>query len=65
MTVEDRRHAAAATRAKSDPDVIVTTGMPWKQPQHLYLKRAKADQIELGTPGRHRARLGTLMELPC
>jgi alkylation response protein AidB-like acyl-CoA dehydrogenase len=38
-------------------------GMTWEHPAHLYLKRAKADQIALGTPGRHRARLGALIDL--
>jgi alkylation response protein AidB-like acyl-CoA dehydrogenase len=38
-------------------------GMTWEAPVHLYLKRAKADQIALGTPGRHRARLGALVDL--
>jgi alkylation response protein AidB-like acyl-CoA dehydrogenase len=38
-------------------------GMTWEHPAHLYLKRAKADQIALGTPGRHRARLGALVGL--
>ena len=27
-------------------------GMTWEHPAHLYLKRAKADQIAFGTPGR-------------
>ncbi|GAA1093656.1 acyl-CoA dehydrogenase family protein [Tsukamurella strandjordii] len=39
-------------------------GMTWEHPAHLYLKRAKADQIGLGTPGRHRAALATLVDLP-
>lgn len=39
-------------------------GMTWEYPVHLYLKRAKADQIALGTPGAHRARLATLVDLP-
>jgi alkylation response protein AidB-like acyl-CoA dehydrogenase len=39
-------------------------GMTWEHPAHLYLKRAKADQIALGTPGDHRARLGRLVNLP-
>ena len=39
-------------------------GMTWEHPAHLYLKRAKADQIALGTPGRHRARLGVFAGLP-
>jgi alkylation response protein AidB-like acyl-CoA dehydrogenase len=39
-------------------------GMTWEHPAHLYLKRAKADQIALGTPGAHRARLARLVDLP-
>ncbi|MFC6086288.1 acyl-CoA dehydrogenase family protein [Sphaerisporangium aureirubrum] len=29
-------------------------GMTWEHPLHLYLKRAKADEIALGTPAEHR-----------
>lgn len=39
-------------------------GMTWEHPAHLYLKRAKADEIALGTPGRHRAILAELVALP-
>jgi alkylation response protein AidB-like acyl-CoA dehydrogenase len=39
-------------------------GMTWEHPAHLYLKRAKADQIAFGTPGAHRARLAELVDLP-
>ncbi|MDF9812163.1 acyl-CoA dehydrogenase family protein [Streptomyces sp. SPB162] len=39
-------------------------GMTWEHPVHLYLKRAKADEIALGTPGRHRAALAELVDLP-
>ncbi|NKZ08519.1 acyl-CoA dehydrogenase family protein [Actinomadura latina] len=39
-------------------------GFTWEHPAHLYLKRAKADSIALGTPGRHRAALATLVDLP-
>jgi alkylation response protein AidB-like acyl-CoA dehydrogenase len=39
-------------------------GMTWEHPVHLFLKRAKADQVALGTPGRHRARLADLVQLP-
>lgn len=39
-------------------------GMTWEHPAHLYLKRAKADQIALGTPGRHRTALAGLVDLP-
>ncbi|SEF37612.1 Acyl-CoA dehydrogenase [Amycolatopsis pretoriensis] len=39
-------------------------GMTWEHPAHLYLKRAKADEIALGTPGKHRAHLAELVDLP-
>jgi alkylation response protein AidB-like acyl-CoA dehydrogenase len=39
-------------------------GMTWEHPAHLYLKRAKADQIAFGTPGAHRRQLATLVDLP-
>lgn len=39
-------------------------GMTWEHPAHLYLKRAKADQIALGTASEHRAHLGRLVDLP-
>jgi alkylation response protein AidB-like acyl-CoA dehydrogenase len=39
-------------------------GMTWEHPAHLYLKRAKSDQIALGTSGEHRSRLSALVDLP-
>ncbi len=39
-------------------------GMTWEHPAHLYLKRAKADQIAYGSPSAHRARLAELVDLP-
>lgn len=39
-------------------------GMTWEYPAHLYLKRAKADEIALGTAGAHRATLAGLVDLP-
>ena len=39
-------------------------GMTWEYPLHLYVKRAKADQIALGSPGDHRARLARIVDLP-
>jgi alkylation response protein AidB-like acyl-CoA dehydrogenase len=39
-------------------------GMTWEHPAHLYLKRAKADQIAFGTSGAHRMRLSHLVDLP-
>lgn len=39
-------------------------GMTWEHPAHLYLKRAKADQLLLGSPEAHRAALADLLDLP-
>ena len=39
-------------------------GFTWEHPAHLWLKRAKADQIALGTPDRHRSALAGLVDLP-
>ncbi len=39
-------------------------GMTWEHPAHLALKRAKADQLLLGTPEQHRADLAALVDLP-
>ncbi|WP_214321451.1 acyl-CoA dehydrogenase family protein [Nonomuraea sediminis] len=39
-------------------------GMTWEHPIHLYLKRAKATEIALGTPGDHREALAELADLP-
>jgi alkylation response protein AidB-like acyl-CoA dehydrogenase len=39
-------------------------GFTWEHPAHLYLKRAKADAIALGTAPRHRAALASLVDLP-
>lgn len=38
-------------------------GMTWEHPAHLYLKRAKSNEIALGTPVQHRKRLGELIDL--
>ncbi|MFE7422685.1 acyl-CoA dehydrogenase family protein [Rhodococcus sp. NPDC057529] len=39
-------------------------GMTWEYPAHLYLKRAKSDQLAFGTAYRHRAHLAGLIDLP-
>ncbi|WP_043630178.1 acyl-CoA dehydrogenase family protein [Nonomuraea candida] len=39
-------------------------GMTWEHPVHLYLKRAKAAEIALGTPGDHREALASLVGVP-
>ncbi len=38
-------------------------GMTWEYPAHLYLKRAKADQLAFGTGYWHRRRLAELIDL--
>ncbi|MEV7414449.1 acyl-CoA dehydrogenase family protein [Streptomyces sp. NPDC089919] len=39
-------------------------GMTWEHPAHLYLKRAKADSLALGTAGYHLSVVGELAGLP-
>jgi alkylation response protein AidB-like acyl-CoA dehydrogenase len=39
-------------------------GMTWEHPVHLYLKRAKAGEIALGTPGDHREAVARLADVP-
>lgn len=38
-------------------------GFAWEHPAHLYLKRARADALALGTPSWHRHRLAGLADL--
>lgn len=52
--------AAARNAAEECIQLHGGLGMTWEHPAHLYLKRAKADQIALGTPGHHRATLANL-----
>jgi alkylation response protein AidB-like acyl-CoA dehydrogenase len=54
----------AVTAAEEALQLHGGIGMTWEHPVHLYLKRAKADQIAFGTAGAHRARLGELVDLP-
>ncbi|MBB4684462.1 acyl-CoA dehydrogenase family protein [Amycolatopsis jiangsuensis] len=66
--------AVAVAQARVSPIAVHATeeaiqlhggiGMTWEHPAHLYLKRAKSDELAFGTPGRHRARLADLVELP-
>ncbi|MBZ5739669.1 acyl-CoA dehydrogenase family protein [Nocardioides mangrovi] len=39
-------------------------GMTWEHPAHLHLKRAKSDELLLGSPEAHRAVLAALVDLP-
>jgi alkylation response protein AidB-like acyl-CoA dehydrogenase len=54
----------AVTAAEEAVQLHAGIGMTWEHPAHLYLKRAKADQIALGTAGAHRTRLAELVDLP-
>ncbi|OBK09896.1 acyl-CoA dehydrogenase family protein [Mycobacterium asiaticum] len=38
-------------------------GMTWEYPAHLFLNRAKSDQLAFGTAYRHRSRLAELVDL--
>ena len=53
----------AVTAAEEAVQLHGGIGMTWEHPAHLYLKRAKADQIAFGTAGLHRARLADLVGL--
>ncbi|GGW07228.1 acyl-CoA dehydrogenase [Streptomyces narbonensis] len=39
-------------------------GMTWEHPAHLALKRAKSDQLALGSAGRHQDAVAALVDLP-
>ncbi|MCP2335823.1 acyl-CoA dehydrogenase family protein [Actinomadura rupiterrae] len=39
-------------------------GFTWEHDAHLYYKRAKADEVMLGAPRTHRARLAAALDLP-
>jgi alkylation response protein AidB-like acyl-CoA dehydrogenase len=54
----------AVTAAEEAVQLHGGIGMTWEHPAHLYLKRAKADQIAFGTAGAHLARLAGLVDLP-
>jgi alkylation response protein AidB-like acyl-CoA dehydrogenase len=54
----------AVTAAEECVQLHGGIGFTWEHPAHLYLKRAKADAIALGTAAQHRARLGELVDLP-
>lgn len=55
---------AAVRAAEECIQLLGGIGMTWEHSAHLYLKRAKSDQIALGTPGRHRAALADLADIP-
>jgi alkylation response protein AidB-like acyl-CoA dehydrogenase len=55
---------AAVTAAQECVQMHGGIGFTWEHPAHLYLKRAKAASVALGTPGAHRASLAGLVNLP-
>ncbi|SDY41120.1 Acyl-CoA dehydrogenase [Amycolatopsis xylanica] len=71
---EDVHVAVAVAQARCSPIAVKAAeeaiqlhggiGMTWEHPAHLYLKRAKSDELALGTAGRHRAALAGLINLP-
>lgn len=65
VSVAQARNAPIAVHAAEEAiQLHGGIGMTWEHPAHLYLKRAKADELALGTPGRHRVRLAGLVDLP-
>jgi alkylation response protein AidB-like acyl-CoA dehydrogenase len=57
--------AKAATHAAEEAvQLHGGLGMTWEHPAHLHLKRAKADELLLGTPEAHRQALAVLVDLP-
>ncbi|MFI9587551.1 acyl-CoA dehydrogenase family protein [Streptomyces sp. NPDC052236] len=54
---------AAVHAAEECVQLHAGIGMTWEHPAHLYLKRAKSDELALGTPGRHKEALADLVDL--
>jgi alkylation response protein AidB-like acyl-CoA dehydrogenase len=59
-------HAAEVALLAAEESVQLHGGIgfTWEHPAHLFLKRAKADALLLGSPDRHRAVLAGLVDLP-
>ena len=55
---------AAVSAAQECVQLHGGIGFTWEHPAHLYLKRAKAASVAIGTPGAHRAALAALVDLP-
>jgi len=54
---------AAVSAAQECVQLHGGIGFTWEHPAHLYLKRAKAASVTIGTPGAHRAALAALVNL--
>jgi alkylation response protein AidB-like acyl-CoA dehydrogenase len=71
---EDLAAAVALAKAHCGPVALRTAeegvqlhggiGFTWEHPAHLYLKRAAADAVALGSADRHRAALARLVDIP-
>ncbi len=67
MAVALAKEACSDTALKAAQEMIQLhggIGFTWEHPAHLYLKRAKADSLALGTADAHRASLDVLANLP-
>lgn len=52
---------AASNITASAVQVLGGTGFSWEHDIHLYLKRAKANEVALGDPAFHREQLAVLL----
>jgi alkylation response protein AidB-like acyl-CoA dehydrogenase len=67
MAVALAKAACSDTALKAAQETVQLhggIGFTWEHPAHLYLKRAKADSLALGTADAHRASLAVLANLP-
>lgn len=67
MAVALAKAACSDTALKAAQEMIQLhggIGFTWEHPAHLFLKRAKADSLALGTADAHRASLAVLADLP-
>jgi alkylation response protein AidB-like acyl-CoA dehydrogenase len=67
LAVALAKSACSDTALKAAQEMIQLhggIGFTWEHPAHLYLKRAKADSLALGTADAHRASLAVLANLP-
>ncbi|MER6999359.1 acyl-CoA dehydrogenase family protein [Streptomyces sp. NPDC000410] len=65
VSVAQAHCSRVATRAAEEcVQLHAGIGMTWEHPAHLYLKRAKSDELALGSPGHHKGVLAELVALP-
>jgi alkylation response protein AidB-like acyl-CoA dehydrogenase len=71
---DDRAIAVAVAKSRCSEVAVLAAeeslqmhggiGMTWEHPTHIFLKRAKFDELLFGSPGRHRSELAVLVDLP-